>query len=103
MLDRFQEEHDLTSPAEIELIEIVKHNLQIIQDCKEHLKEHAKTSGLPYGIVKANGTEYQSPVLKIKLESEKMVLSCFRQFDIKGNKKKSENTPKGIEKLMKSS
>jgi hypothetical protein len=75
-------------------LEIIRHNLNVIQQSDFQIKDDAKENGLRYGFHKINGYVCSHPGVKMIEASEKAIMSCFRQLDIKPEAtKKEEITP----------
>lgn len=96
----FIKHHKFSTPAQLSLVAIIKDNLKIVEEATEALETHHLLNDTPYGIIKAHGALIPHPSYKMKAEAQKVILSCFRQFDIKPEKKEKEK-PKGLSSLMK--
>ena len=100
IIKEFKAAHSLSTPVEMMVLGTIQDQVEIIEACSIELKKHQKESKLAYGLTKANGHTFEHPSSKIKKDAQKIILSCLRQLNIKEEKVKDKEKPKGLMKMM---
>ena len=83
ILASFKKKDILADSIFTQNLDIIRHNLQIIESAKVQARKDSKDQKVSYGFHKVNQYIVAHPGIKMIEAAEKAMMSCFRQMDIK--------------------
>lgn len=90
IIESFKDKDILPDSVFTQNLEIISHNLEIIEAAKNQIKKDSIEKNVAYGFHIVNTYIVAHPGVKMIEASEKMIMSCFRQLDIKPEASKKE-------------
>jgi phage terminase small subunit len=90
IIESFKDKDILPVSVFAQNLEIIRHNLEIIEASKSQIKKDSLEKNVAYGFHIVNTYIVAHPGVKIIEASEKLIMSCFRQFGVKPEISKKE-------------